>query len=503
MTTYTSSSSAHGAKGSVMSFISQVARGALVGGVLLGTAFASSHREAPLIAQDPTADSTDVYAFLSYDRPAPGNGAWVTLIANYIPFQEPAGGPNYFNFSDSVLYEIKVDNTGDAVEDIVFQFRFNTEVRNRGTFLYNTGLIDSPESDNLNVRQTYTLTRVDVAGDGSRRSRVIAEGVPVAPARIGPRSNGNQAAYEAVAAAAVRTAGGMRMFAGPRDEGFYLDINAIFDLVNIGRVDGLGDGTAVDGTAGFNVSTLALEVPVTMLTADGSEPVLDGNLGGDNAVLGVWTSASRRKHRSLRRSADPRDFGPWVQVSRLGLPLVNEVVIPLEFKDQFNRTQPSEDLANIAGYVVDPELATILNALYGVEIPPAPRVDLVSVISFLPGALTDRDDLQPADILRLTVAIPATPLPARNRLGVIGGDVAGFPNGRRPGDDVVDILERVVGGGILSAEPTADGGTFADAFPNNALNDGVDANDVPYLETVPYHGTPHDGFRHRHDHPAP
>ena len=485
-----------------MSVLSKIARCAVVGGVLMGTAFASSHREAPAITEDPTADSTDVYAFLSYDRPTPGNGAWVTLIANYIPFQEPAGGPNYFQFSDSVLYEIKVDNTGDAIEDIVFQFRFNTQTLNGSTFLYNTGNIDSPTSANLNVRQTYTLTRVDIAANGARSSNVIAEDVAVAPARIGPRSNGGQAQYEAVANMAINAAGGIRSFVGPRDEGFYLDINAIFDLLNITRVAGLGSDTAVDGTAGFNVSTLALEIPVTMLTADGSEPVLNGDLGGANAVLGVWTSASRRKHRSLRRTTSPRDFGPWIQVSRLGLPLINEVVVPREFKDQFNRSQPSEDLGNIAGYVVDPELSRLLNALYGVEVPPVPRLDLVSVISFLPGALTDRDDLTPADILRLNVAIPATPPVQINRMGVLGGDVAGFPNGRRPGDDVVDILEQVVGGGVLSGEPTAGGGSFAELFPNNALNDGVTSNDVPYLDTFPFLATPHEGYNHSHV-PAP
>mgnify|MGYP002630223841 CR=1 FL=1 len=478
--------------------LSKSTQALLVAALVPSLSFASSHREAPLIAQDPTADSTDVYMFISPDGPAPGNGARVTLLANYIPFQEPAGGPNYFNFSDSVLYEINVDNTGDAVEDIVFQFRFRTVVNNGETFLYNTGLIDAPDAAGLNVRQTYTLTRVDVDANGRRSNSVMARDVPVAPARIGPRSNGDQAAYEAVAAAAVNSAGPVKMFAGPRDEGFYLDINAIFDLLNISRTAGLGDGSAPDGTAGFNVSTLGIELPVTMLTADGGEPVFGANLGGPNAVLGMWTTASRRKHRVLRRRADPRDFGPWIQVSRLGLPLINEVVVPLGFKDQFNRSHPSQDLGNIAGFVVDPELSRLLAAVHGLEVPPAPRTDMVAVISFLPGALTSRDDLQPADLLRLNVSIPAAAPGDEASLGVIGGDVAGFPNGRRPGDDVVDILERVVGGGILSGEPTAGGGAFGDLFPNNALNDGVDENDVDYLPTFPFLGTPHEGFTHSH-----
>lgn len=471
---------------------------------------ASSHREAPLIAQDPTADSTDVYAFLSLDGPAPGAGAKVTLIANYIPFQEPSGGPNYFNFSDSVLYEIKVDNTGDAVEDIVFQFRFETTVKNGGTFLYNTGSLDGPDAAGRNVVQTYTLTRVDIAADGTRTKSTLGTGLKTAPAFIGPRSNTSKVAYEATAAALTYTLGSgasaVKAFAGPRDEGFFLDINAIFDLLNISRVAGLGTDTAVDGTAGFNVSTLALEVPVAMLTRTGAEPpAFSNDMGGPDAMLGVWTSASRRKHNVLRKGDDPRDFGPWVQVSRLAIPLVNEVVVPLGFKDQYNRTEPKDDLTNIAGYVVDPELSRLLRDVHGLSVPPTPRVDLVQVISGLPGALTSRTDLQPADILRLNVSIPQTASGAANNLGVIAGDVGGFPNGRRVGDDVVDILERVVGGGILAAgDPPGAATTWAGQFPNNALNDGVTANDVAYLGTFPYLATPHSGFDHKHlDHTNP
>ncbi len=488
-------------KNTDMNTMNKITRNLLAIGVagttLLGSvAFASSHREAPAITEDPTADSTDVYAFISPDGPAPGEGATVTMIANYIPFQEPAGGPNYFNFSDSVLYEVKVDNTGDAVEDIVYQLRFRKEIANGDTFLYNVGPIrDAAElGANLNQKTFYTVTRVDIAQNGTRSSTVLAEDLVPAPARIGPASNGPQSAYETLTQNLIHDLpGGGKVFVGPRDEGFFLDINAIFDLLNITRTAGLGDNSAVDGTAGFNVSSIALQIPVTQLTADGSEPTLGDNLGGDNAVLGVWTTASRRKHTVVRRHNDARDFGPWVQVSRLGLPLINEVVVPVGFKDQYNRTEPRDDVANIAGYVVDPELSRLLAALYGLNVPPAPRLDLVAVISFLPGALTSRDDLQPADILRLNVAIPAAAQGQEDRLGVIGGDVAGFPNGRRPGDDVVDILERVVGGGIL-----VEG--FGDEFPNNALNDGVNVNDVDFLTSFPYLATPHEGFTHAHNH---
>jgi hypothetical protein len=463
---------------------------ALLGSLgLTASALASSHREAPLITEDPTADSTDVYAFLSPNAPQPGQGAKVTLIANYIPFQAPSGGPNYFKPSDDILYEIKVDNTGDAREDIVFQFRFTTEVATGETFLYNTGNIDSPNSANLNVKQRYTVTRVDIDGDGTRTSTTLASNLLTAPTYVGPRSNGSEQQYATVAAQAVHTLpNNGRAFVGPRDEAFYIDINAIFDLLDISRT-ALGSNSAIDGTAGYNVTTLALEIPVNQLTADGSEPTLGNNLGGPNAVLGVWTTASRRKHRVLRRHSDPRDFGPWVQISRLGLPLINEVVVPLGFKDQWNRSTPDRDLAEIAGYVVDPELARLLAAVHGLTVPPAPRADMVQVISFLPGLLTSRTDLQPADLLRLNVALPHSgDLGQRNRLGVIGGDNAGFPNGRRPNDDTVDILERVVGGGILA------GNQFANLAPNNILQDSVDANDKAFLNTFPFLPTPHNGY---------
>ena len=467
--------------------------GAAVGSLLAGIAIASSHREAPLIAEDPTVDSTDVYAFVSPDQPST-----VTLLANYIPFQVPASGPNYHRFSDQALYEIKIDNTGDAVEDIVYQFRFVNERRTGATFLYNTGGMTDPNDSDRNVTQKYTVTRQELTA-GAVTSEAVLGTFETAFPNIGPRSNGgSNGDYEANSAKFIGDLAGAggKVFVGPRDEGFYLDINAIFDLLNITRTDGLGNGSAVDGTAGLNVSTIGLQIPITRLTADGSAPTdaLD-----HDAVIGVWTTASRPKHKVIRGGSDPRAFGPYVQVSRLGLPLVNEVVVPLAFKDQYNRTSPKDDVANIAGYVVDPELSRLLRDVHGLTVPPTPRLDLVKVISFLPGALTSRADLQPADILRLNVAIPpkAPGDSGYSRLGVIGGDTGGFPNGRRVGDDVVDILERVVGGGILAegTPPEATGETaWGDVFPNNALNDGVDENDVPYLTVFPYLGTPKPGL---------
>ena len=478
------------------------------------SALASSHREAPLISEDPTSDSTDVYAFVS-----PADATKVTLIANYIPFMVPAGPPNYYRMSDSAVYAIKVDNTGDAVEDISFEFRFRNITANGATFLYNTGGLNALNDADRNVTHRYSLTRVALTdGVETSRTTLVADGEVAGP-NIGPRSNGAAGAYATYAAQFNIAAAGGSVFVGPRDEGFFVDVGAIFDLLNVTRAAGLGTGLGVDSTKGFNVHSLAIEMPITALTSDGLAPVLGANLGGNNAVLGVWTTCSRPKHHVLRANANPRDSGPLVQVSRLGLPLINEVVVPLSFKDQFNRTQPKNDLANIAGFVVDPELSRLLKALYNVAVPSVPRNDLVAVISFLPTLLTSRTDLQPADVLRLNVAIPqdGTNLNTANNLGVIGGSLGGFPNGRRPGDDVVDILERVVGAGLLATNLTnevcltnndaavcvdsagAAQSNFANVFPGNALNDGVSENDVDYLNDFPYLGTPHEGFVHSHD----
>jgi hypothetical protein len=468
------------------------------------TALASSHREAPLITEDPSADSTDVYMFLSPDA-----ANTVTMIANYIPLEEPSGGPNFHNFSASVLYEMKIDNDGDAIEDIIYQFRFRTVVGNGNTFLYNTNTIDNIDDPDFNVKQFYDVTRVDIADNGTVTTTVIGTNVKVPPARIGPRSVGDQAAYEAIATQAITTvnpqiAGTARthkLFAGVRDEGFFLDLGSIFDLINITRIGNLtadpNAQVAVDYTAGFNVHSIVIQVPIQALTNDGQ---LVANADNDNAVIGLWTSASRQKHSVLRRSAGPDNHGGFVQVSRLGLPLINEVVIPLSDKDKFNRTEPKDDVANFAGFVVDPELSRALNALYGVSIPPTPRNDMVAVISFLPdpagtafegtgGGLTTLA-LQPADLLRINLGSDPTAINAGNRLGVIAGDVGGFPNGRRLQDDTVDILERVVGGGILVSG--------FNISPNNILNDGVIQNDVPFLTGFPFLGTPHEGFLRIH-----
>jgi hypothetical protein len=470
-----------------------------------GDARASSHREAPLLTEDPTADATDLYMFTS-----PDVANTVTIIANYNPFEEPAGGPNFHGFSERVLYELKIDNDGDAVEDIVYQFRFRTVVGNAGTFLYNTGPITNIDDPDYNVKQFYDVTRLDIGALGAVTTTAVLTNGKVPPARVGPSSVGNAAAYAAIAAQAITSTtpniGGVarthRTFCGPRDDPFFIDIGSVFDLINSDRVSGFGADpnaqVALDQVAGFNVHSIAIQVPIQALTSNG---LLPANADATTAVIGAWTTSSRQKHSVLRRTAGPDQHGDFVQVSRLGLPLINEVVIPLSTKDAFNRSEPADDVASIGGFVLDPELARIVFLLYGVTVPPVPRDDLVSLISFLPdpagtvfagtGAGLTKQSLQPADILRLNLATTPTAINSGNRLGVIGGDIGGFPNGRRLQDDVTDILERVVAGGILVPGFNVN--------PNNILNDGVIGNDVAFLSAFPFVATPHDGFSHTHE----
>ena len=426
---------------------------------------ASSHREAPLTAQDPMADNTDVYAFRSPDVPDK-----VTLIANFIPFQKPDGGPNFYSFDPNVVYEIHVDNNGDAVEDITFQWRFTTEIQNPGTFLYNTGTVTSLDDPDLNVRQFYRLTRID----GPRRTGAVTElsgRLPVPPPNIGARSTPN---YGGLGGGIQGLAGGMLVFAGQRDEGFYVDL-AVFDLL------GIGQGQKEDSTAGFNVSTLAVQVPITALTRGGASPVSPSD---PNAVIGVWSTASGFATRTLTAGAQTHS-GALVQVSRLGNPLVNEAVIDLARKDAFNGIEPTSDAVAL-DRVTDPEVPKLLNLIFGVDSPPAPRNDLVVIfLTGIPG-LNQPPNVRPAEMLRLNVAVPPAANP--DPMGVLRGDIAGFPNGRRVGDDVFDIVLQAAAG----ATP------LTPAFnrpPNNRLGDDVNRNDVPYLQQFPYLGIPHAGNR--------
>lgn len=455
--------------------------------------FASSHGEAPLISMDRYADNTDTYAFRSVEA---GRDGYVTLIGNWIPLQEPSAGPQWFRFDDTVLYEIKIDNTGDGVEDITYQWQFTTQTYNPNTVLGHStinidGAITSLTDPDYNMPQTYTIRRIDRTS--GRRGRLIASGLRTPPNNIGPRVTPN---YETnLGQPAVYTlSNGGKAFAGTRDEYFYIDLG-VFDAVNLRTLNvggsGLAVGNGVDSTQGYNISTIALEVPIQELTRNRTAPT---DPTDPNAVIGVWATSSRRSTRVINPDGTRASQGEWVQVSRLGNPLVNELVIPLALKDAFNSLSPQFD-AVAAPAVLDPEIPKIirqaLGQFYGItiQIPPAPRNDLVAVFATgippntVPGAptyTTFLSDGQPHEYLRLNTAIPVTPIANQNRLGLLGNDIAGFPNGRRVFDDVTDIALRAVVGGTPFTPAT-------NVFPNNALGDGVSANpEGPLLTRFPY-----------------
>jgi len=460
----------------------------------------SSHREAPAISKDPVADNTDVYAFVSPDTPST-----VTILANFIPLEEPAGGPNFFQFGDDVLYEIMIDNNGDGVEDVTYQFRFQTETQNPKTFLYNTGPITGLDSAAWNLRQSYSVTRRGPSG----LPTVLGSDLLSPPVRIGPRSTPN---YPSLANAAIYTLdGGIKVFAGQRDEGFYVDLGSIFDLATLRPFQNLhliptAAASGRDGTKGYNVHTIAVQLPKTDLTQGGSDP---SDPADSKSVIGVWASASRRKALIRDSDGEPgQSAGPWVQVSRLGNPLINEVVIPLGKKDFWNSQDPKKD-HQFVRYYRDPELQNLLPVLYPGVFPnlaalltqPAasrPRADLVAILltgipaGIIPG-FQNFTGATPADMLRLNMAIPPTASPSR--LGILGGDLAGFPNGRRVFDDAVDIELRAVAGATY---PLVAPGYTADAAAG-LLVDGLDINDVPYLSSFPYLADPQEGYEHSHD----
>jgi Domain of unknown function (DUF4331) len=446
----------------------------------------SSHREAPEIAKDPVADSTDVYAFVSPDTPGT-----VTLIANYIPLQSPAGGPNFYEFGDDVLYEIHVDNNGDGQEDVSFQFRFRTTVRNPETFLYNTGPIQSLDSPNWNRRQTY---------DVSMSGRTIGAGLACPPCNIGPLSTPD---YGALAAEAVHhLGGGITVFAGQRAEGFYVDLGAIFDLADLRPFEqlhatfglpALKAAPGVNATNNVNVHSIAIQVPVSALTRSG------------HPTIGVWTTASRQRVRLWDAdNGENVDSGPFRQVSRLGNPLVNEVLIPLGHKDQWNSLPPSDD-KRFAAYVTQPGLAALLPVLYPGVFPnlaalvksAKPRADLEAILltgipaGIIPGFQNFTGAVL-ADMLRLNTSVPPTPSAKQSIYGLLGGDAAGFPNGRRVTDDVVAIELRALAGVTY---PLIDKNFKPDAAAGQ-LTDGLTPASVhaPYLGHFPYLGVPYSGY---------
>jgi Domain of unknown function (DUF4331) len=432
----------------------------------------SSHREAPGTSIDPTADDTDVYAFTADD--ARGD---LTVVANWIPFEDPAGGPNFYRFDERAAYYINVDNTGDGRYDVRYRFRFKTRVENPESFLYALPGVGSIGDPKLNVKQFYSVTREVWRGGKLRGGKTIARGLPVAPNNVGPKTIPN---YDAVANQAIRNLpGGGKVFAGQRDDPFFVDLGGTFDAINIRKGTG-NTGGGRDDVAGYNTHSIVLQVPEAQVTRDG-EPVAAAD--ASNAVIGVWASVERptltvKGSKKGRKGTDHRRI--WVQVSRLGNPLVNEVVIPLGQKDRFNATQPADDLKNFGKYVLQPELAKVINVLYpGLNVPESDRTDIVqALLTGIPGLTQIAEGAPPTDTLKINLGVD--PNPAPNALGVIGGDTSGFPNGRRLADDVTDSALRVVGGFLKGNK-----------LP---LGDGVDRNDKPFLSTFPYVASPWAGF---------
>jgi hypothetical protein len=453
----------------------------------------SSHREAPEISKDPVADNTDVYAFVSPDKPDT-----VTIITNYIPLQNPPGGPNFFEFGDDVLYSIYIDNDGDARPDIVYQFQFSSELRNPETFLYNSGPIASLDDPNWNKRQFYDVTRIQ----GRSWPRSLGRHLASPPCNIGPRSTPDYASLAAAAVHVLPT--GETVFAGQRNDGFFVDLGAIFDLGDLRPFQHLhlipsADAVSVDPLAKLNVHTIALQIPIASLTCDGKVP---SDVTSKKSVLGIWGAASRRSAQLLHGyhiggDSGRRGAGPWRQVSRLANPLFNEVVVPLGKKDVWNSTDPGNDAA-FAQYVKQPELARLLPVLYPNVFPnlaalKADRADLVAILltgipnGIVPG-FQNYTGSALADMLRLNVAIP--PAGSPSPLGLIGGDIAGYPNGRRVFDDVVTIELRAIAGATY---PLIDA-TFTPDAAASAITEGLTPAADRYQATFPYLGLPHDGF---------
>jgi Domain of unknown function (DUF4331) len=450
----------------------------------------SSHREAPEISKDPAVDSTDVYAFVSPDHPD-----MVTLIANYIPFQDPAGGPNFFEFADDAVYRINVNNKGSANADIVFEFRFTTKVTNPDTFLYNTGPVTTLSDATLNRVQHYTLTRKT-----HNATKTLIKNAPVVPCFVGPRSMPNYAAL--VEESTVSLADGTTVFVGQRKDAFFVDVGSIFDLGDLRTVQNLhllptAAAAGVNSLRGFNVHSLAIQVPITSLTASGTVPT---DVNSRDAVLGVWTSAYRFRatvRGGPTRSLSSSQTGPFTQVSRLGNPLINEAVIPMSRKDEWNKSTPQTD-SKFAKYGLQPELAKLLNVLYPGAFPnlaayTKDRADLAAILftgiptGVVPG-FQNFTGKTIADMLRLNVAIPpsATPNPA----GIVGGDLAGFPNGRRVTDDVVTVELRAIAGATI---PLVDPSFTPDA-PASKITDGSSADAPSTLSTFPWLDYPTSGF---------
>jgi hypothetical protein len=490
--------------------------------VLRNASDGANHREAPITALDHRADITDVFAFVSYG-PNQGGGQApekITLILDVDPLLEPGNGPTLFPFDPGILYEIKIDNDHDAEQDFIFQFRFSTEYQLPNVFTAVAGFgaegafepgtknlvvpprVDSFDDIGLNQRQTYTVTLIDC--DAEAAIPITApDGSPffAVPCNAGARTMDYAALYQL---GTYHLAGGMSVFAGTVDDPFWIDLGATFDTANFRTLSSGTPGVltaaedqaqanfAADTVSGYAVNAIAIEVPIAMITHTRQvEPATS-----PAATIGVWGTTSRRRE-TVRRSPNPElTSGPFRQVQRMGNALINELVIGIGFKDRFSMDKPKNDV-QFTSFLVDPPIARIVEALYqgALQIPPAPRLDLLPLVKYLPPiAATGTPEGPIADLLRLNTGVPATPYAAANRLGLIGGDPAGYPNGRRVFDDVTDITLRVAVGGVL-----VPGFNHA---PNAALGDGVNVNDAPYPLEFPYLALCPDGRNRRHVDPG-
>jgi hypothetical protein len=435
-------------------------------GPVAGTA--SSHREAPLVAADPQVDGTDLYAFVSPDKPD-----YTTIISNWIPLEEPAGGPNFYSFAPGVRYEIKIDNDGDAIADVTYRWIFKNHYVTTDSFLYNTGVVNNLTDATLNFYQTYNLYRIS-----NGVSRAIVQNARVAPSNVGEPSMPDYATLSKQAVYGCGTK--CKTWAGQADDSFFLDLR-VFDLLYGLDFSETGDDTL----AGFNVNSFALQVRSSDLT-----------YGGDGSgIVGIWTTSERQSVRTQYDDGTQSFSGQFVQVSRLGMPLVNEVVVPVGLKDLFNASMPKDDAQfapKVETFGQDPnDLPALVNAIYGIGIPdcdndPSNGIDRTCDLDpvFLTGlaGLNQPPVVQPSEMLRLNTTVPPC-TSSCSTLGVIGGDNAGFPNGRRLTDDIIDVSLRVTEGVLIPGhDPNADG-----------LSDGVDANDVSFLPAFPYLALPHAG----------
>lgn len=429
----------------------------------------SSHREAPNISFDPAADNTDVYAFTAPDA----EGA-LTIVSNWIPGQVPANGPNFFRFDDRARYYNHIDSNGDGKPDVSYRFTFDTEVRNPDSFLVAGPGTQDFDDPGLNVIQRYDLVREEYNRKGKLTSeKKIVNDAPVAPSNIGPKTFPNYANFEAQATRELKN--GTKLFVGSRDDSFFVDLGATFDAINIRKGTG-NEGGGRDDLSGYAISSTVMQVPERLVTRDGKQV---SSPDAKNAVVGVWSTTERRAVQLTDRHSAGK--GKWVQVSRIGNPLVNEVIIPLGQKDRFNRTTPDSDAKLYGKYVTEPELAAVMNALFGVNAPETDRTDIVqAVLQGIPGLNEHKGKYagKPVDTLKLNLGIPASDDPSR--FGVIGGDLAGYPNGRRLADDVVDIDLQVVAGFLVGNQVP--------------LGDGVDVDSKGFLDEFPYANTPDSGF---------